>query len=127
MALRTPTGSPIRSQPTTVAVPVLGLSRVVSMRSVVVFPAPLGPRNPTISPRPTVRSTLATASTTPRRVLNTRPSPRASIIVIRFLQELTAFRRDRNRPVLPGTGPHYFPIHATQTSGSGQQPLTLKF
>ena len=56
-----------------------GRSRVVSMRSVVVLPAPLGPRKPTSSPGATSMSTPATATTAPRRVRNVRASPRASI------------------------------------------------
>ncbi len=43
-------------------------SSVVSMRNVVVFPAPFGPRNPNISPRPTSMLTPRTASTRPRFV-----------------------------------------------------------
>ena len=46
-----------------VAVPSSIGSRVVSMRSVVVFPAPLGPRKPKISPRSTSMLTPRTAST----------------------------------------------------------------
>src|SRR6202022_2616006 len=53
--------------------------RGASMRRVVVLPAPLGPRNPKISPDRTVRSTPATASTTRFRVLNTRLRPCVSI------------------------------------------------
>src|SRR5207245_6846142 len=49
------------------------------MRSVVVLPAPFGPRKPKISPDLTVRSTPATASTTCLRVLKTRLSPWVSI------------------------------------------------
>src|SRR5438105_8491744 len=68
-----------RSQPATRAVPPLGASSVESMRSVVVLPAPLGPRKPKISPRRTSRSTPATASTCRPRDLNTRRRPRVSI------------------------------------------------
>ena len=68
-----------RSWPATVAVPAVGVSSVVSIRSVVVLPAPLGPRKPTSSPGPTSRSTPRTASTDPRRVRNMRASPRAWI------------------------------------------------
>ena len=75
-------GSRSRSAPATVAVPAVGRSSVVSMRSVVVLPAPFGPRKPTISPSPTVRSTPRTASTVRLRLLNVRASPRASIIAI---------------------------------------------
>ena len=56
-------GSRRRSHPTTVASPDVGDVSVVSMRRVVVLPVPLGPRNPTISPAATSRSTPATAVT----------------------------------------------------------------
>src|SRR5579871_3279378 len=81
MRRRTSTGSRRRSAPATIAVPAVGSSSVVSMRSVVVFPAPFGPRNPTISPAFTSRSTPRTASTSPRLVLNVLASPTAEIIV----------------------------------------------
>src|SRR5215467_14136663 len=64
------------------AVPAVGLSSVVSMRSVVVLPAPFGPRKPTISPSPTVRSTPRTASVVRLRLRNVRARPSASIIGI---------------------------------------------
>src|SRR5690349_2678183 len=73
-------GSVARSQPATRAVPPLGGISVASMRSVVVLPAPFGPRKPKISPRRTLRSTPATASTTRLRVWKTRRKPRVSII-----------------------------------------------
>ena len=77
---RTPAGSARRSQPATSASPAVGVSSVVSMRRVVVLPAPLGPRKPAISPRRTARSTPRTASTTRPRVRKLRASPRAEII-----------------------------------------------
>src|SRR5215472_1883286 len=88
----TPTGSPSRSQPATVAVPAVGRSSVVSIRSVVVLPAPLGPRKPTISPPPTVRSTPRTASTFRFRAVNVRARPCASIIDISFHRLVRLFR-----------------------------------
>ena len=51
------------SKPATVAVPDVGLRRVVRMRRVVVLPAPFGPRKPTTSPSSTSRSTPSTATT----------------------------------------------------------------
>ena len=60
-----PAGRCSRSQPTTVAAPAVGCSSVVSIRSVVVLPAPFGPRKPTISPGSTTTSTPRTASTGP--------------------------------------------------------------
>ena len=47
-------GSRARSAPATVAVPDVGASSVASIRSVVVLPAPLGPRKPKIAPSSTV-------------------------------------------------------------------------
>ena len=47
--------------PPTTADPDVGTTRVVSIPAVVVFPAPLGPRRPKISPVPTVRSRPSTA------------------------------------------------------------------
>jgi hypothetical protein len=52
---------------------------VVSMRSVVVLPAPLGPRKPKISPRDTAKLTPRTASTVPRRDANCLRSSCASM------------------------------------------------
>src|SRR5262245_59122896 len=49
------------SKPATVAVPELGQRKQVNMRMVVVFPAPFGPRNPTISPFLTSKEMLSTA------------------------------------------------------------------
>ena len=49
--------------PATQAVPEVGGSRVVSIRNVVDFPAPLGPRKATSSPAATSMSTPLTAST----------------------------------------------------------------
>ena len=80
MRSRTPCGSASRSQPTTVAEPAVGCSSVVSIRSVVVLPAPFGPRKPTISPGSTAKSTPHTASTRPCFVVNARASPRASMM-----------------------------------------------
>ena len=51
------------SAPATSAVPEVGGSSVVSIRSVVVLPAPLGPRKATSSPGSMSMSTPLTAST----------------------------------------------------------------
>ena len=80
--LRTPSGSRSRSAPATTAVPEVGRSSVVSIRSVVVLPAPFGPRKPTISPSSTVRSTPRTACTVRLRLLNVRVRPLASMIAM---------------------------------------------
>lgn len=64
------------------AAPPVGASSVVSMRRVVVFPAPLGPRRPTISPAATVMSMERTASTGPALVSKVRASPAVLMIDI---------------------------------------------
>src|SRR5438552_18338949 len=46
-----------------VAVPAVGVTRLRIMRSVVVFPAPFGPRNPVTRPGCTVNDRLSTALT----------------------------------------------------------------
>ena len=50
MRFLTSRGCSRTSKPATVAVPAVGGRKQVSMRMVVVFPAPLGPRKPTIWP-----------------------------------------------------------------------------
>ena len=52
----------VSSIPATVADPELGAMSVPSTRTVVVFPAPLGPRNPKTSPFPTSKETSSKAS-----------------------------------------------------------------
>src|SRR5579859_8058366 len=63
MHVRTFFGSRSRSYPATRARPLSGGSSVARMRSIVVFPAPLGPRKPKISPFWTCKSTPLRAST----------------------------------------------------------------
>src|SRR5262245_48059372 len=58
-------GSRARSWPLIVMRPPVGLSRPAIMRMVVVLPAPLGPRNPWISPGATSRLTPSTAVNEP--------------------------------------------------------------
>src|SRR5271156_1950075 len=60
------------SKPATQALPSLGGSSVVSIRTNVVLPAPLGPSRPKTSPRRTSKLTLSTAVNWPKRLL--RPS-----------------------------------------------------
>lgn len=66
----------------TVAAPPVGESSVVSMRRVVVLPAPLGPSRPTISPGATVMSRERTASTGPVLLMKVRASPDVLMTVI---------------------------------------------
>ena len=70
--LRTSFGCLWTSKPQTWAFPEVVGNRVVSMLIVVLFPAPLGPRNPKISPSLTSKLTLSTAFTCPK--VFTRPS-----------------------------------------------------
>src|SRR5439155_22467394 len=48
------------------------------MRMVELFPAPLGPRNPNASPRPTSKSTASTAVNDPNRLVSPRAKMSAS-------------------------------------------------
>ena len=54
------------SKPATLAAPPVGFRRVVSIRTAVDFPAPLGPKNPNTSPSSTVRLMLLTATKFPK-------------------------------------------------------------
>src|ERR1035437_488742 len=101
MRSRTLPGSLSRSAPAIVASPPLGGSRVASIRRVVVLPAPLGPRNPKISPFSRLRSTPLTASTLPWRVLKVRRRPRVSIIGI-GIPCLVSEASDPPRTKVPG-------------------------
>ena len=67
MRSRTRFGWRATSNPATIAVPASIDRRVVSMRRVVVLPAPFGPSSPKISPAPTDTLTPRTASTGPLR------------------------------------------------------------
>ena len=55
--------------PAMVAVPPVGVTRPSSIRSVVVLPAPLGPRNPVTLPCSTSKLRLSTATTSPKRLV----------------------------------------------------------
>ena len=57
------TGSEATSTPPTVARPLVGRTRVVSMPTVVVLPAPFGPSSPNTSPEVTANETPSTALT----------------------------------------------------------------
>src|SRR4051794_39602292 len=73
MACLARAGSATTSTPPTMARPPVGTTRVVSMPTVVVLPAPLGPSSPKISPSCTPRSRLSTALRPPGYTL-VRPS-----------------------------------------------------
>src|SRR5579863_5124721 len=58
------------SKPATVAVPEVGPINPQRIRIVVDFPAPLGPRNPKISPCRISIDTRSTATKSPKRLVN---------------------------------------------------------
>jgi len=64
------------SKPATVPEPSVGASRPQSMRMVVLFPAPFGPRKPKISPRAVSKLTWSTAVNLPKRRVS--PSTRTA-------------------------------------------------
>src|SRR3954447_4381937 len=65
-------GCSITSYPATFAVPLVGGKKHVKTRIVVVFPAPFGPRKPTIYPFSTSKEMLSTATLRAYRLV--RPS-----------------------------------------------------
>src|ERR1700724_3273325 len=71
MRFLTSMGCSRTSNPATLAVPALGGRKHVRTRIVVVFPAPFGPRKPTICPFVTSKEILSTA--TVRAYLLVRP------------------------------------------------------
>ena len=73
MRFLTSNGASRTSNPATVAVPELGGRKHVSILIVVVLPAPLGPRKPTISPGSMAKLTPSTARTS---LYSRRNSPR---------------------------------------------------
>src|SRR5579859_1117002 len=88
-----------RSRPATRAVPPVGGISVASMRSVVVLPAPLGPRKLHISPAFTARSTPATASTTRLPDLKVRRRPCVSMTsAVRVVTTPAIIGWPRSRP-----------------------------
>ncbi len=52
------------------------------MRSAVVLPAPFGPSSPQTCPAPTVKSRWSTASTVPYRLVRSRTSTGAAVVVV---------------------------------------------
>src|SRR4029453_8614368 len=61
--------SGVSGTPATVAEPEVGAMRVPSVRTVVVFPAPFGPRNPNTSPRPPSKEASWNATRSAKRLL----------------------------------------------------------
>src|SRR5690349_2327389 len=72
MRFFTSRGCSTTSYPATLARPPVGGRKQVRTRMVVVFPAPLGPRNPTIWPLSTSKEILSTATVRAYRLV--RPS-----------------------------------------------------
>jgi hypothetical protein len=70
--------SGISGSPATVAEPALGASRVPRVRTVVVLPAPLGPRNPNTSPWSTLKDTFSNAMRSPNRLVSPSTTSAAS-------------------------------------------------
>src|SRR5438093_3047756 len=73
----TRSGSVATSRPATVADPPVGVSRPHSMRIAVVFPEPLGPRMPKVSPVKILNVTSSTARTAPKCLESDRTSTTA--------------------------------------------------
>src|SRR3954468_11283692 len=96
MLRRTSSRSPATSCPATRALPAVGRTSVHSMLIVVDFPAPLGPRNPNVSPLWTSRSMPRTASISPNRF----PSPRA--LTAEVVETTPLFYTDRTSARSPG-------------------------
>src|SRR5690242_13147191 len=69
-------GCAATSVPKMLMLPAAGLSSVVSIRMVVVLPAPFGPSRPNISPAPIARSSSLTATWAPKRYV--RPVQRTA-------------------------------------------------
>src|SRR5713101_4673782 len=67
---RTWRGCRATSMPVTYACPSVGGISVVSILTIVVLPAPLGPSSPNTSPRRTSKLTLSTAVNAPKRLVS---------------------------------------------------------
>src|ERR1700678_2924128 len=72
-------GCSCTSKPATLALPSVGGRKQVRIRMVVVLPAPLGPRKPTICPLSTSKEMLSTATVRAYRLV--RPS---TLIILRY-------------------------------------------
>src|SRR4051812_16365090 len=66
--------------PATVAVPEVGATSVPSARTVVVFPAPFGPRKPKTSPRSISNETPSNATRSPKRL--PRPWTESALVML---------------------------------------------
>src|SRR5690242_10961069 len=98
MRFFTSNGCSSTSKPATVALPAVGGRKHVSTRMVVVFPAPLGPRNPTIWPFSTSKEILSTATVRAYRLVN--PS---TLIIFWFQTRATNLPlKDAQQPAIGG-------------------------
>src|SRR3974390_1024360 len=95
------------SKPATLAEPEVGGRKQVRTRIVVVFPAPFGPRKPTICPFSTSKEILSTATVRAYRFV------RPSTLIIFCVPEL--YRRK----------PSVLDIHVKIYDTDGRQPLSI--
>src|SRR5882757_2019277 len=103
-ASRGDTEGPI-GRPATSARPALGARRVASTRTVVVLPAPLGPRNPKISPASTSKERSSKATREPKRFVS--PSATMTGRFAMLTSTLIAGRTPDRAPYgAPGKLPH---------------------
>src|SRR5512133_2816470 len=86
MRLLTSIGFSSTSKPAMLAVPAVGGRKHVRTRIVVVFPAPFGPRNPTICPFSTSKEILSTATVRAYRLV--RPS---TLIILKVPEQTNLF------------------------------------
>src|SRR3954451_19599472 len=98
---RTSSRAVTTSWPATVARPDVGFASVQSMLIVVVFPAPLGPRNPNTSPGSTSKLTPRTASISPNDFLSSSTSITARNIQQRKSSSYGIFTLDGDRNGAP--------------------------
>src|SRR5581483_9651765 len=101
MRFLTSIGCSSTSNPATVALPEVGGKKHVSTRIVVVLPAPLGPRKPTICPFSTSKEMLSTATVRAYRLV------RPSTFIILLTQELRILplrHNDASSPCLGAPG-----------------------
>src|SRR4051812_5473353 len=122
MRRRTARGCAITSMPATSAEPESGFRRVLSTRTMVVLPAPLGPSRPSTVPLGTVRSTPSSAVTLPYVLTSPRAEMAGSMRrgyedpVTRGRRFALSLRRDRPR------GGHRGPFGGpTSTGGSDEE------
>ena len=78
----TASGWRVMSQPATRPQPSVGRLRPQSMRMAVVFPAPLAPRKPKISPGMTLSVMWSTAVKRPKRLVSPRVSMIGSVMAV---------------------------------------------